>query len=266
MLYTKIKHRQSDFYFFDSARLRGFNWSLVKTTVLLWMVGLFISAALLISNVVNAHSIESLDSQQLVDRSELIFEGTVLSVEARRHSSQLIVTEVHFAIQDVLSGDYDDKQLVLTFVGGAIAGNRMNIGHMIYPRVGEKGVYFVESTVKPLVNPLVGWEQGHFVYELDSQATERVCTAQRNPIVSIDYGSIPLAASHNRSIPMPHRENGYARGIQLAETAQEATNAVTREQFRAQLKKFIKERQHFKRLQGVKKSNNNKKFGKGHAN
>lgn len=212
----------------------------------------------------SATSIESIDTEQLVDRAELIFEGEAIASQTRQLKPGLIVTEITFDVQEVLAGEYVKPNLKLRFVGGSVSDNSMQIADMIYPRVGEQGVYFVESTTTLLVNPLVGWAQGHYVYERDAQSVQRLCTAKRDPITAIDFGSIPTdlkkpgTADAFRDAVRAFKEGqdssvlsaggvqiseGYARGVNLASSVSEAQNALTRAQFKAQLSLFIEERQ-----------------------
>ncbi len=207
------------------------------------MVGLLAKSA-----AVFATSIEQLASDELIERSELVFEGTVLDVKTHRHSKNMIITEVRFDVQDVVSGHHEEQELVLRFAGGKVANTTMQIAEMIYPRKGEQGVYFVESTQRQLVNPLVGWAQGHFVYARDAKAKQRVCTAMRMPISTMEF--VPRSQRSARAVErfqggrvnQAHRDfsHGYARGVRLATSLQALDSAMTREEFKAKLKARVR--------------------------
>ena len=114
-------------------------------------------------SVVTATTIQKLTFEQLSSGAELIFEGRVLSSQTSWNNSKTeIATEVTFKVVEVLSGDFQSSQLVLRFLGGTVDGHTMRVQATRYPEVGEQGVYFVESVSRKMVNPLLGWTQGHF--------------------------------------------------------------------------------------------------------
>ena len=61
---------------------------------------------------------------------------------------------------------------------------------MSLPKVGETGIYFVESPYVRQVNPLLGWSQGHFLIERSGDATI-VLTATGEPVLSVDATRLP---------------------------------------------------------------------------
>jgi hypothetical protein len=108
-----------------------------------------------------ATTISSITVSTLANQSQLIFEGKVQSAEAF-WLEERIYTRVKFSILDVVTGDYRQESIELTFAGGTKDGKRLSIGADI-PKVGERGIYFVESLDTQLLNPLYGWSQGHFL-------------------------------------------------------------------------------------------------------
>lgn len=209
---------------------------------------------ILSASLAGATSIESLNGDELLDRAELVFEGEVLRVETKRLSPKLIVTQVEFEVLEVINGSYDAPQLTLKFVGGKVADMTMNVAEMIYPRLGEQGVYFVESVNKTLVNPLVGWSQGHFTYQRDQNAIKRVCTAHRNPIMSMDFEALAVDeravdhashAEHSVNIKGAQESgfsHGFSRGVRLARSARDIDDALTSQQFKEQIKNRVFQR------------------------
>jgi len=214
------------------------------------------------SVLVGATSIESLNGDQLLERAQLVFEGQVLAITTAQTSKNMIMTEVEFDVQEVLFGDYDKPRIKLKFVGGKVGDARMNVAEMIYPDTGEQGVYFVESIDQVLVNPLVGWSQGQFIYQRDQHAVERVCTAYHNPIMSIEFDSSALDSHQSNSVGSDNHSghavdvhgahgagvsHGYVRGISIARSARDVDDALTSRQFKDQVKARIKARRNAQR-------------------
>jgi len=111
---------------------------------------------------VYASTILQVNTEQLVNQSELVFEGEVLATRSEQASSGYIYTYVDFLVTDVLIGEFQaGTVLPLRFTGGTVGDLKLDVGSVI-PTLGEHGIYFVESLDKPLTNPLLGWSQGHF--------------------------------------------------------------------------------------------------------
>lgn len=128
---------------------------------------IFISAA-------NATSIVQFSFADLIEKSELVFEGEVITSEARWNQNRTrIFTEVQFRIDEVIKGTSNGNTLSLKFAGGTVGEDRMEVQAMTYPQVGETGIYFVERTDIDMVNPLLGWNQGHFVIKDGQLMTNR---------------------------------------------------------------------------------------------
>lgn len=110
-----------------------------------------------------ASTIAQIGTEDLVNRSELIFEGTVVAVETELNEFGRVYTYIDFAIEDVLAGSTDSANFItLRFTGGIAEGVELDLGVRI-PKLNERGIYFVEKAAPGLINPLLGWEQGHFV-------------------------------------------------------------------------------------------------------
>ena len=54
------------------------------------------------------------------------------------------------------------ETLTLRFTGGTASGVELDVGVRL-PELDERGIYFVERVSPGLINPLLGWEQGHFI-------------------------------------------------------------------------------------------------------
>ena len=138
----------------------------------------------------NATSVREVSMNELLQQSQLVFEGTVTAIEARQNSQNRIHTYVTFEITDIIKGEYPSSIITLRFLGGTIDDVTMVVSDMRLPQEGEHGIYFVESLERFQVNPLYGWSQGHFIMERDGTGSERVMTNRRLPVTGvIDYMS-----------------------------------------------------------------------------
>jgi hypothetical protein len=146
---------------------------------------------------------------EMVARSEFIFEGIVAAVEARPESgSRLIHTFVTFQILDVMKGAPAAPTIELRFLGGTVGERGVSVSDLKLPRLGEHGIYFVESLSRRQVNPLFGWSQGHLVVVRDRDGRPRVCAHDRTPIVAVEAS--PAGATARSSA-------GIARGLEVGE-------------------------------------------------
>ena len=60
-----------------------------------------------------------------------------------------------------------------------------------YTKDGEQGIYFVKSTSRNLLNPLLGWSQGHFLIH-EVLGERRMRTIDQKPVIQIQaVSSIP---------------------------------------------------------------------------
>jgi hypothetical protein len=107
-------------------------------------------------------TIKELSLNQLTNEAELIFEGRVKDRNVIREG-RLITTIVTFEILDVIKGEKNTTKLDLHFSGGELDGEVLEITGSKIPAKSEHGIYFVESAEKNLLNPLLGWTQGHYI-------------------------------------------------------------------------------------------------------
>ena len=118
--------------------------------------------ALVEVQLASAATILSIGSIDLVKKSEVIFEATVIDSRTEQSPNGSIHTFVNFEIVEIIAGELiDEKQATLRFTGGTVGDLTLDVGARI-PKLGEHGIYFVESMSLPLINPLFGWSQGHF--------------------------------------------------------------------------------------------------------
>ena len=154
-----------------------------------------VSACLsVVAGSAGATTILGMDIDKLTADAEFIFEGEVVLTETRQDSnSRIISTYVTFNVIDVMKGDYDAASIELKFMGGVFDGRIMQVSGLKIPQLGEQGIYFVESTSRDLINPLLGWSQGHFIIIVDD-GERRISTADNKPVTEVQSVSgIPLA-------------------------------------------------------------------------
>ena len=130
---------------------------------------LLASICLCFSSPSFASSILEVDFQQIVNKSESIFEGEVVATTSEMSADGNIYTFVDFLVLDVLSGNLNvGESITLRFTGGTANRFTLSVGSTI-PAIGEHGVYFIESMDRQLINPLYGWSQGHYRIQADGQ-------------------------------------------------------------------------------------------------
>ena len=139
-----------------------------------------------------ATTILGMDIDKLVKDAEFVFEGEVILHETRQDSNSGIVnTYVTFKINDVLKGDYSSDLIELKFAGGTFNNQVVEVSGLVIPKDGEQGIYFVESTSRNLLNPLLGWSQGHFLIQ-EVLGERRMRTIDQKPVIQIQaVSSIP---------------------------------------------------------------------------
>lgn len=159
----------------------------------------------------SASSVRHIDVGELTATAELVFEGRVLEKRVlHRKGSRTVRTQVTFEVLEVLKGDDPGERLTLSFLGGRTSDLVLEVSDLRMPRVGEHGIYFVESLERPLVNPLVGWHQGHYLIESQRGRSRPVVkTLQGRPVFDLLQG---LAEPEPSSFVS--REGG-ARGVIL---------------------------------------------------
>lgn len=120
---------------------------------------------------------------EMVQRAALVVEAKVLAVETRAGASRAsIQTCVTFDVRDLLKGTPPANPFELCFAGGKAGGIERRVLGMVYPELGETGIYFVHSFDRRLRNPLYGWHQGHF--------RVRVLPGGSGPVVTTAHGEV----------------------------------------------------------------------------
>ncbi len=149
---------------------------------------LAVMALLFLPLLAGASSIRQMEMDEIASRAELVFEGVVI---ARRvvhvPNSRTLRTEVTFEVDEVIKGNLDSDRVTLSFLGGVADGVALRVSDLHIPELGEQGIYFVESLSQPLVNPLMGWHQGHYLIDRE-QGTGRamVRTSDGKPVFDLE--------------------------------------------------------------------------------
>jgi len=174
-------------------------------------ISLFIAVFMILatSTPALASSVRQVSLNEMTTVCEFIFEGRVIGHQVRSNTEQgAIRTAVTFEVLEVIKGDPVEGTLELQFLGGTYGGRTLKVTDMHLPKIGEKGIYFVESLEQQYVNPLCAWDQGHFVIERELQNdTEIVKTRTRQMIYGIDTNHSTQARGLNR---------GVASGVRLS--------------------------------------------------
>jgi hypothetical protein len=185
-------------------------------------------AALLFAHSAQASSVLSVSMDEMVDRSELVFEGRVLG---RRFvddgDANHLRTCVRFEVLEVVKGPDVASPLELCFAGGrSKSGVEREVAGVEQPAPGEHGIYFVDSLASPRLSPLKGWDQGRFVVGRSG----KMRTAGGRPVVGLDAQG---AAGDGIS-------SGVARGARVAEPGAHGMDAAA---FKARVRELAAEGQ-----------------------
>jgi hypothetical protein len=177
-----------------------------------------------------------MDIDEVLDQSSLVFEGEVISSTARWNASKTsIATYVEFLISDVIQGEYAESSLTLRYTGGTVDDMTLTVDGVVYPKIGERGIYFVLSTEENFIHPLVGWSQGHFRIVRHTDGTERITTEDRSPVMGLQSRA---SRASNRVDATKKRKifsMGTANLVEVADLRTEMGNAMSKESFKQDL-------------------------------
>ena len=179
----------------------------------------------------NATTILGMDIDKVANDAELIFEGEVILHETRQNSNTGIIhTYVTFTVHDVVKGDFSADTIELKFAGGTFMGQIVEVRGLKIPKEGENGIYFVESTSRDLLNPLIGWSQGHFIIEQEL-GERRVRTIDRQTVTDIQsVSSIPSVIKKPQAII--EGDGDVAAGVLVDSSSLSIEQALTVEEFK----------------------------------
>lgn len=203
-----------------------------------WRVCILAAFVLVSIGDLSATTIRGMDIDRVARDAELIFEGEVIQHDSQINSGTGIIdTYVTFAVTDVLKGDYSSEQLELKFTGGTHEGQSVQVSGLKIPAVGEQGIYFVESVTRSLINPLLGWSQGHFIIsELDGERT--VNTANEEPVIEVmPVSNIP--ATIKKPLGLIEGNADSAAGVLTDTSALRVQRPMSVEEFKTRIRELI---------------------------
>ena len=94
-------------------------------------------------------SYKSLRIEQVVNGSELVFEGLVVGKEYKiPEDRNRVYTYVTFKILDIVKGHHEGKTITLRYPGGVIGDMVYRVSDMKIPEESEHGIYIVKSLKK----------------------------------------------------------------------------------------------------------------------
>ena len=200
---------------------------------------LWLSAILLLGSITaQATTLLGMDIDQIANNAELIFEGEVIKRTALQDSnSGIINTYITFRVIDVIKGSASGDTLELKFAGGEFAGEIVEVSGSVLPALNETGIYFVESATRDMLNPLLGWTQGHFTISTD-EGERRVFSAESKPVIQVQAMSgVPAAIKAPRALIQG--KDGVAAGVLTESSALTINRALTVEQFKQRIRAMI---------------------------
>ena len=200
------------------------------------LVSVLMSYLLLVSPLW-ATTILGMNIDEVAQGAELIFEGEVVEHNVRENAAGMIVTYVTFRIEELIKGEYDEPLLELKFTGGRLGGQIMEISGLRIPSLNEEGIYFVESVNRNLVNPLLGWSQGHYlIYEESGE--RRVSTVNDRPVTDVlSTRSVPIAL--RKPVSVIDGDTDPATGVVASSDTPGPDQALTTESFKAKIRALI---------------------------
>ncbi|MAK94500.1 MAG: hypothetical protein CMQ69_07820 [Gammaproteobacteria bacterium] len=192
---------------------------------------------LLLVSPLEATTILGMNIDEVAQGAELIFEGKVVEHNVRENTAGMIVTYVTFRIEELIKGQYDEPLLELKFTGGSLGGQIMEISGLRIPSPNEEGIYFVESVNRSLVNPLLGWSQGHYlIYEQNGE--RRVSTVNDRPVTDVlSTQSVPVAL--RRPVSVIDGDTAPATGVVASSQTLDSDQGLTTDSFKAKIRALV---------------------------
>jgi len=182
----------------------------------------------------DAASVRAVSMDELLQQSQVVFEGTVTGIVAKENDQKRIHTYVTFNISEIIKGEYADNVITLRFLGGTVGDNSMSVSDQRIPQVGEQGIYFVESLESFQINPFYGWSQGHFILQRDLSGAQRVMTNRGLPVRGVidNKQSNKTAPEEVSAQPL---SNGVATSI-MVDMEKNVENGMTADDFKTILR------------------------------
>lgn len=194
-----------------------------------------LAVAMMLAPLSHASSVRQTSLDEAVAGSEVIFEGTALA-KFNDDSGKQPRTCFVFSVDDVIKGELENEYVRLCFAGGTSGEYQMTVSGVVMPKLGEHGIYLVESLSRRFVHPLYGWSQGHYLIQSDGITPDTVKTLSGLSISGIDRKAAATGVITGK---------GVAAGIQLSRSVLTAPGskapAMTVEAFKATLRAIAAE-------------------------
>lgn len=177
-----------------------------------------------------ASSVKSVSVSEAANNSALIFEGRVSASRViQQPGSKAIHTLIRFEVLDVLKGEHADPSIELSFLGGSMGDVTMHVTDLNRPRVGDRGIYFVENPARSQVSPFYGWDQGHYKLKYQPDLGQMSVLTQSGKTI---YGIESMPAGRVSAL-----SHGVARGVSISADA--AGRPLTPAQFKQQIRGML---------------------------
>lgn len=186
-----------------------------------------------------ATTLIGMDIDDVAKKAEIVFEGEVIQSQAQLDSnSGIINTYITFRIVDLVKGGFSGDSIELKFAGGELNGEIVEVSGSTLPKLGESGIYFVESTSADMLNPLMGWSQGHFLIKNEG-GSRKVHTVDDNPVTQIQsVSAIPLVIKAPNKLIQDNE--GIAAGVTVRSRALTNIEALSADDFKRQILDMLK--------------------------
>ncbi len=176
-----------------------------------------LSAALLAVTTARATTVIPPTFDELVQRAEIIFQGTVKDVRSQwigEGAERRIVSFVTFTVDDALKGN-PGAEYTIRMLGGTVGDETMEVTDAPKFKVGERQILFVENNGNQFV-PLVGIQYGRFHVKRDEKSgRDMVITSQGLPLT--DLSALGKQTDHaDTAAPVPTAEAMSASDLKAA--------------------------------------------------
>ena len=170
--------------------------------------------------------------------AEFIFEGKVVDRLTQPDSaSGIIYTYVTFSVNEIVKGEYSNDLLELKFTGGEYEGRIVDVSGLRIPQMGEEGIYFIESLSRNLMNPILGWSQGHFII-VEENGERLINTVDKKPVTDVQAMSA-VPAAIKKPLDIIEGKSDTAAGIVTDANALSVQRAMTASDFKSRISELI---------------------------
>lgn len=178
-----------------------------------WLACLLVSLGL--AQPIQATVLLDYGFDALVRESKLIVQAEVL--ERHSEAADLHADDIHtvvtLRVSQVFKGSTAGDELELSFLGGAVAGEVLEVSGQFLPSVGDEAIFFITDPNASHINPLTGWFQGYFPI-VDEGGTPYLDLSDRPDLILANATDPLLKKMLNLGVSeaeLERRFPGYAR-------------------------------------------------------